>query len=121
MDEMDEEEILDALAQLLSIVYRRVDWRRMGARNPHDVFQHRVKAAAGQPSLSRAVDYLCERLGVQSLKLSNAERETFRELNRDHSPECLDALAHESILLVAEATARARKYKEQRRKEGKGK
>lgn len=60
----DEEQ---ALVALLGIVYDAVRWGRMRVRNPWDVWNHRLRAAATRPTLDGFVSRLCNQLGLQSL------------------------------------------------------
>ena len=102
-----DEKLLDQIADLLSAVYRKVNWRRMKNRNPHDVFQHRVKFAACKSNVLEFLDKLCQGLGIQSIKYDPDKILNLKEKNR----EVMYALRHESIYLVVKATALAREYK----------
>jgi len=102
-----DEKLLDQIADLLSAVYRKVNWRRMRNKNPHDVFQHRVKFAACKSNVLEFLDKLCQGLGIQSIKYDPDQILYLNERNK----EVMYALRHESIYLVVKATALAREYK----------
>jgi len=103
-----DDDLLEEIAEVLSAVYRRVRWHRMGNSNPHDVFQHRLKYAAYRGTVYECVDKLCQGLGIQSLKVPADRLASLQARAR----EVLHALRHESIYLVALATEKARVYKE---------
>jgi len=112
-DELYEKDLED-LAEVLSAVYRRVKWYRMHNSNPHDVFQHRIRGAATRMNFSQFLAKLCDGLGVQSVKSTPGLIKRIRRLN-SRSRQALALVRKEHILLVAEATARARAYKERLR------
>jgi len=89
----------------LASVYRAVNWRQVARRGKRrlDVFEHRVKAAASQPTVPRFLEKLCHRLGLQSVEIP-ARLITALDRERDR---VLGSLRRESIywVLLAEREA----------------
>ncbi len=84
------------LAVLLKSVADRANWCRIGRRSDWlDVFSHKIKAAAHQPSIPRFVDRLCYSLGVQS-PTDAVTAELIRRLD-SQGTEVLKALRKETI------------------------
>jgi hypothetical protein len=45
-------EVEEKLVELLAIIYARVPWGKMKtSKNPHDIFNHRVRAASRRATL----------------------------------------------------------------------
>ena len=98
-------EIEAQFVELLAEIYRRINWRKMRVKSPHDVWNHRVRAAARMPTLGQFVSKLCNFFGLQScsvraLQLQEALRPYERELLnlafREHIP-----IAMRAALLAA--------------------
>jgi hypothetical protein len=80
--------------ELLGLIYASVPWRKMStSRNPWDVFNHRVRAAATRPTLGGFVSRLCNWFGLQSLSpeavalyeaLVPYERALLRHVHQEH-------------------------------------
>lgn len=84
------------LAVLLKSVADRANWSRIGRKSDWmDVFSHKIKAAAHQPSIPRFMDRLCYSLGVQS-PTDTVNAELIRRLDTQ-GPEVLKALRKETI------------------------
>jgi hypothetical protein len=88
-------EIEAQFVELLAEIYRRIDWRKIRVRSPHDVWNHRVRAAARRPTLGQFVSKLSNFFGLQScsdraLQLQDVLRPYERELLnlafREHIP-----------------------------------
>lgn len=92
------ERAVNDLVQLLAVVYASAEWRRITGRNRSslDVFQHKVKAAAMQPTIPRFTEKLCHSLGLQSITVSP---DLITGLDADRLP-VLKALQRESIYWV---------------------
>jgi hypothetical protein len=78
-------EIEVQFVELLAEIYRRIDWRKMRVNSPHDVWNHRVCAAACLPTLGQFVSKLSNFFGLQScspraLQLQDALRPYERQL-----------------------------------------
>ena len=59
------EEIEQAWIHVLGAVYRSVDWKKIRGRNPLDVFEHRVRFASYEPTVSRVLDKLMNTLSLK--------------------------------------------------------
>jgi hypothetical protein len=88
-------EIEAQFVELLAEICRRINWRKIRVRSPHDVWNHRVRAAARMPTLGQFVSKLANFFGLQScsvraLQLQAALRPYERELLnlafREHIP-----------------------------------
>ena len=88
-------EIEAQFVELLAEIYRRINWRKMRVKSPHDVWNHRVRAAARMPTLGQFVSKLSNFFGLQScsvraLQIQAALRPYERELLnlafREHIP-----------------------------------
>ncbi len=98
-------------------MYRAVPWGKMRTRkNPHDIFNHRVRAAASRLSLYEAVSKLCNAFGLQSLppravalcrELKAEERTILNRLRTEHIPLCMLAVM-QAKEMKQEAIARAK-------------
>jgi len=65
----DEREVV---VDLLAAIYNRVAWSKMHGRYPHDVFNHRLRAATSTANLQHFVSRLCNYFGLQSLPVELA-------------------------------------------------
>lgn len=84
------------MIELLAIMYNSVDWRSMRtSKNPHDIFNHRVRAASRRATLYEAVSKLANYFGLQSLpaeavrivqELRPVERLVLNKLYTEHIP-----------------------------------
>jgi len=100
-----------ALIELLAQVYRKTPWGKMRTRhNPHDIFNHRVRAAARRGTLFQFCSKLCNSFGLQSLP---QECVGPLEILRPHEIQVLNALSTEHIPYCILAIARAKELKEQ--------
>lgn len=82
--------------ELLAHIYNAINWRKMHTRhNPHNIFNHRVRAASRRATLYQAVSELANYFGLQSLPaaciplirgLRPAEREVLNKLYTEHIP-----------------------------------
>ena len=87
-------QVEEALVELLYRIKRKVDWSKFKGLSHADVFQHRVKFSAYEPSIKRFVEKLCNKFGIQSIPSDLVEIIDFLEKHRD---EALDLLRNESI------------------------
>lgn len=65
---MSPEEINNKLAEMLSIIYLAIPFKKFKAiKSIHDVFNHRVRSASRKQNLEQFVSKLCNYFGIQSL------------------------------------------------------
>lgn len=100
----DDESIL---IDFLALIYCRIPWVKMRTRhNPHDIFNHRVRAAARRATLYQFSSKLCNYFGLQTLpidaqklldKIRPIENDVLNTLSSEHIPICVRAIikAHE--------------------------
>lgn len=111
----------EALVNFLSIVYSSVPWSKMKtSKNVHDIFNHRVRAAARRETIYQFTSKLCNYFGLQSLpheaqvfldELRPCETEVLNVLSREHIPYCVRA-----IILAKERKEKVLKRVEEIRK-----
>ncbi len=90
----------EAIARLLATIYLRANWKQIArGRDPLDVFQHRVLAAAYQPTLKQFIEKLCRGLGIQGVRIDD-ELLGFLE---EHEERVLEELRSSSVYYVARA------------------
>lgn len=92
----------EKLIELLALIYCKIDWRAMKtSKNPHDIFNHRVRAAARRATLYEFVSALCNYFGLQSTQtevqqlvdeLRCVETDVLNTLSREHIPICMRAI-----------------------------
>ncbi len=97
------EEQRDLVSQLLAHIYIKAGKQLARSRhNAHDVFNHRVRFRANQPSLGRFVSKLSNQWGIQSLPvealalveaLEPVQKSVLRYLRHEHIPACMRAIA----------------------------
>ena len=98
-------ELEEAIVELLATIYRRANWRQVArGRDPLDVFQHRVLAAAYQPDLKRFIEKLCRGLGIQGVRID----ERLLARLRESEELVMEELRSSSVYYVALAYKRAR-------------
>ena len=62
------EEVEKQIVELLATVYNAVEWKKIRtSKNPHDIFNHRVRAASRRATLYEAASKLANYFGLQSL------------------------------------------------------
>ena len=86
----------EKIIELLAIVYNCIKWSKMRTnKNPHDIFNHRVRAASRRATLYEATSKLANYFGLQSLpaeainlitELRPLEREALNKLYTEHIP-----------------------------------
>jgi hypothetical protein len=102
-------EVEEKLVELLAVIYARVPWGKMKtAKNPHDIFNHRVRAASRRATLYEFVSKLCNYFGLQSLP---TEAQTLVDELRPYEEEILNALSREHIPFCVRAILRAKEMK----------
>jgi len=97
-----EKEIEDKTVELLAIVYNSINWGKMHtSKNPHDVFNHRVRAASRRATLFEAISKLANYFGLQSLpteairltqELRPYERVVLNKMYMEHIPMSMMAI-----------------------------
>ncbi|MCX7880839.1 MAG: hypothetical protein N2517_09295 [Ignavibacteria bacterium] len=90
------------LIELLAVIYSKVPWGKMRtSKNPHDIFNHRVRAAARREGIYAFASKLCNYFGLQSLPeevipileyLRGNETEVLNRLSSEHIPYCVRAI-----------------------------
>lgn len=91
-----ENQIEDKTVELLAVVYNSINWSKMHtSKNPHDIFNHRVRAASRRATLFEAVSKLANYFGLQSLpteainitqELRPYERTVLNKMYMEHIP-----------------------------------
>lgn len=91
-----EKEIEDKTVELLAVVYNSINWSKMRtSKNPHDIFNHRVRAASRRATLFEAISKLANYFGLQSLpaeainitqELRPYERIVLNKMYMEHIP-----------------------------------
>lgn len=97
-----EKEIEDKTVELLAIVYNTINWGKMRtSKNPHDIFNHRVRAASRRATLFEAISKLANYFGLQSLpteaiwltqELRPYERVVLNKMYMEHIPMSMMAI-----------------------------
>jgi hypothetical protein len=106
-------EVEEKLVELLAVIYARVPWGKMKtAKNPHDIFNHRVRAASRRATLYEFVSKLCNYFGLQSLPL---EAQALVDELRMYEEEILNTLSREHIPFCVRAVLRAKEMKKSRK------
>ena len=102
----DEENLINFLA----LVYKRIPWKKMHtSKNPHDIFNHRVRAAARRGTLYQFASKLCNYFGLQTLPL---EAQKLLDKLRPVQVDILNTLSIEHIPFCVRAIMRAKELKE---------
>lgn len=91
-----EKQIEDKTVELLAVVYNSINWSKMRtSKNPHDIFNHRVRAASRRATLFEAISKLANYFGLQSLpaeainitqELRPYERIVLNKMYMEHIP-----------------------------------
>jgi hypothetical protein len=106
---MLQSEVEEKLVELLAVIYAKVPWGKMRtAKNPYDIFNHRVRAASRRATLYEFVSKLCNYFGLQSLP---TEAQTLVDELRAYEEEILNALSREHIPFCVRAILRAKEMK----------
>lgn len=84
------------IVEILALIYNAVNWGKMRtSKNPHDIFNHRVRAASRRATLYEAISKLANYFGMQSVpnkvielvnELRPIEREVLNKLYMEHIP-----------------------------------
>jgi hypothetical protein len=92
----------EALIQLLAIIYRKIPWQKIRtSKNIHDIFNHRVRAAARREKIYEFTSKLCNYFGLQSIPseamheieiLRRNEESILQQLSDEHIPICVRAI-----------------------------
>lgn len=106
---LSDAEIDDAMTELLAIVYNSINWSKIKtSKNPHDIFNHRVRAASRMMGLRGAISKLCNYFGLQSLP---AEAIPLIERLRPYERTVLSRMYTEHIVVSMSAILRAKQIK----------
>ncbi|HOM98117.1 MAG TPA: hypothetical protein PLY41_07425 [Acetomicrobium sp.] len=110
MSQEDENRIVEMLA----LVYNAVDWKKMRtSKNPHDIFNHRVRAASRRGTIFEAISKLANYFGLQSLPTGVIR---IAQQLRPIEQEVLNKLYAEHIPMSMLAIMRAKEMRDERRK-----
>ncbi|QLH52776.1 MAG: hypothetical protein CH6_0089 [Candidatus Kapaibacterium sp.] len=102
-------ELEEALVDFLAIIYGRVPWGKMRtSKNPHDIFNHRVRAASRRDSLFTFASKLSNYFGLQSIPEEALEK---LEILRPYQYWVLNTLSKEHIPFCVKAIIRAKAKK----------
>uniref|UniRef100_A0A7C5T0H4 Uncharacterized protein n=1 Tax=Thermocrinis ruber TaxID=75906 RepID=A0A7C5T0H4_9AQUI len=105
-------DVEEKLVELLAVIYAKIPWGKMKtSKNPHDIFNHRVRAASRRANLYEFVSKLCNYFGLQSLPLS---AQALVDELRPYEEEILNALSREHIPLCVRAILRAKEIKKKK-------
>jgi hypothetical protein len=97
------------LIELLAQMYCKIPWGKMKtAKNPHDIFNHRVRAAARRATLYECISRLANMFGMQTIPV---ETQAVLDALRPHEVAVLNALSQEHIPLCVRAIIRAKEIK----------
>ncbi len=97
------------LVEFLAIIYNRIPWGKIKtSKNPHDIFNHRVRAASRRATLYEFVSKLCNYFGLQTIPI---EAQELLEKLRPFEAQVLNALSSEHIPFCVRAIIRAKELK----------
>ena len=106
-------ELEEKLVDFLAILYNRVPWGKMRtSKNPHDIFNHRVRAAARRENIYAFASKLCNYFGLQTLP---EEAQVLLDELRPHQFWLLNTLSVEHIPFCVRAIIKAKKMKSERK------
>jgi len=101
------------IIELLAIIYNTIDWKKMHtSKNPHDIFNHRVRAASRRATLYEAVSKLANYFGLQSLPVEAVD---IMQQLRSSEREVLNKLYTEHVAISMLAIMRAKEMREEKR------
>lgn len=104
----------DRIIEMLALIYNAVDWKKMKtSKNPHDIFNHRVRAASRRGTIFEAVSKLANYFGLQSLPTGVIR---IAQQLRPIEQEVLNKLYAEHIPMSMLAIMRAKEMRDERRK-----
>ncbi|NLZ51813.1 MAG: hypothetical protein GX892_01465 [Thermoanaerobacteraceae bacterium] len=111
MSQEDENKIVEMLA----IIYNVINWKKMKtSKNPHDIFNHRVRAASRRGTIFEAISKMANYFGLQSLP---TEVIRIAQQLRPIEQEVLNKLYSEHIPMSMLAIMRAKEIRKERNKE----
>ncbi len=100
------------LVDFLAIIYNRIRWGKMKtSKNPHDIFNHRVRAASRRATLYEFASRLCNYFGLQTLP---TEAQELLDIMRPVEMQVLNALSSEHIPYCVRGIVRAKELKQQK-------
>lgn len=98
------------------MLYNRVNWSKIRSKNPHDVFNHRIRAATSCGTINHFASKLGNFFGLQSLPVEAAP---LLEALRPDEKRVLNVLRMEHIAYTMLAVMRAKELREARKAEKK--
>jgi len=102
---------IEQLTRLLAHIYRAIDWRRIRTtKSRHDIWNHRVRAAAKRPTLAEFASRLCNFFGVQSLPLAAI---ALIETLQPHEHACLNYIDRNHIYIATKSAIMWRQLTEE--------
>jgi len=101
------------LVELLAEIYARIPWQKIRtSKNPHDIWNHRLRSAATRATLGEFVSRLANAFGLQSV---SARATVLVEELRSEERWLLDLVYREHIPIAMRAVLRAQELKALRR------
>ena len=101
------------LIDVLALIYDRIPWGSMStSKNPHDIFNHRVRAAARRSNMYEFASKLCNYFGLQSMPV---EAQLKADALRPYEREVLNTISREHIPLCVRATIQAKQVRTERK------
>jgi len=91
----------EKIIELLSVIYSRIPWNKIRtSKNPHDIFNHRVRSASRRGTINEFVSKLCNYFGLQSLPVEvyplleelKGKDWLLNKVYVEHIPICLKAI-----------------------------
>ena len=102
----DEKNLIEFLAGIYSII----PWSKMKTKKyPHDIFNHRVRAAARRSTIYEFASKLCNFFGLQSIPY---DLQVYLDKMRPNEEKILIVLSTEHIPFCVRAIARAKEKKQ---------
>ncbi|MFZ5986370.1 MAG: hypothetical protein ACOYWZ_04480 [Bacillota bacterium] len=103
------EEDEKVIVEILAMIYCKIKWREIRtSKNPHDIFNHRVRSATRRATLYEFVSKLSNYFSIQSLP---GEINALLDKIRPKEIEILNVLSREHILFCVRAFIRAKEIK----------
>lgn len=101
------------LIEFLALTYMRVPWGKMRtSKNPHDIFNHRVRAASRRANIYEFASKLCNYFGLQSI--SSEAQEVLDRLRLDEA-QILNVLSSEHIPYCVRGIIRSKDIRQERK------
>jgi len=78
----DEKLLEDDLVTILGSIYRKVQWQKMGSKNPWDIFNHRIQFSANEATIPQMIERLCNHLSLQAPVYSEQSEQFVEAVDR---------------------------------------